>query len=348
MNKFKLLLVLLAAALGVSGADIVVLKNGDRVTGAIVKKDGKTLTIKSEHFGLVTLPWEQVSTVNADQTLNVVTASGTVQSKLATKGGKIEVAAREVAPTEIVAIRDAAEQKAYERLQKPGFGDLWAVNGNLGLAGTSGNAKTFTFTTPINAVRASNTSKTSVYFNSIRASATINNVAASTARAVRGGWGYARNLKPRLFANVFNDWEYDRFQNLDLRLVVGAGLGYAAWKGERGRLDLVGGMAGNHEKFDPVRPRLPFTRNAAEAYFGNDFTYKLSSRTNIYQNFRQFTNVKMASQYRTNFDIGASTQLTKWLSWNVAFSDRFLNLPAPGRKKNDLLYTTGFGFAFAR
>jgi hypothetical protein len=346
--KLKLLVALIAAALGVSAADVIVLKNGDRVSGAIVKKDGKTLTIKSEHFGLVTLPWEQVATVNAEQTLNVVTAAGTVQSKLATKGDKIEVASQTVAPTEIVAIRDAAEQKTYERMLKPTFTDLWAVNGSLGWAGTSGNAKTFTFTTPINAVRASNTSKTNVYFNSIRASATINNVSASTASAVRGGWGYARNLKPRLFANVFNDWEYDRFQNLDLRVVAGGGLGYAAWKGERGRLDLVGGLAWNREKFAGVAPLLPFTRNAAEGYFGNDFTYKLNNRTNLYQNFRQFTNLQRGEQYRINFDVGASTQLTKWLTWNIAFSDRFLNLPAPGRKKNDLLYTTGFGFSFAR
>ncbi len=49
-----------------------------------------------------------------------------------------------------------------------------------------------------------------------------------------------------------------------------------------------------------------------------------------------------------NFDAGASTQLTKWLNWNIAISDRFLNLPVAGRKKNDFLYTTGFGINFAR
>lgn len=314
-----------------------------------MKKDGKALTIKSDHFGVVTLPWDQVATVNADQTLNVVTADGkTVQSKLATKGDKVEVASQTVAPADIVAIRDSAEEAAYQRFLHPGFTDLWAFSGTIGWAGTSGNAKTNTFTTPVNAVRASKTSRTNVYFNSIRASATINNASAATAQAVRGGWGYSRNLTKRLSAQTFNDWEFDKFQNLDLRIVLGGGLGYAAWQNERGRLDLVGGMAWNREKFDPVRPRLPFTRNAAEAYYGNDFVYKVGTRTNLYQNFRMFTNVQNSSQYRTNFDVGATTQLTKWLTWNIAFSDRFLNIPAPGRKKNDLLYTTGFGFAFTK
>ena len=31
-----------------------------------------------------------------------------------------------------------------------------------------------------------------------------------------------------------------------------------------------------------------------------------------------------------NFDIGVSTKLSKWLNWNVALSDRYLNHPAPG------------------
>ncbi len=41
-------------------------------------------------------------------------------------------------------------------------------------------------------------------------------------------------------------------------------------------------------------------------------------------------------------------KLSKWLNWNVALSDRFLNHPAPGRKTNDFLYTTGLGVTFAR
>ena len=49
-----------------------------------------------------------------------------------------------------------------------------------------------------------------------------------------------------------------------------------------------------------------------------------------------------------NFDIGASTKISKWLTWNLSVSDRYLNHPAAGRKTNDLLYTTGLGITFAR
>ena len=89
-------------------------------------------------------------------------------------------------------------------------------------------------------------------------------------------------MSSRFFVNGFNDYDYDRFQNLDLRFVLGGGLGYMAWKGERGRLDILGGGAYNREKFSPVAPDPPFSRNSGEAYFGDDFTYKLNTMTEVH------------------------------------------------------------------
>ncbi|MBI4904448.1 MAG: DUF481 domain-containing protein [Acidobacteria bacterium] len=332
---------------------VIVLKNGDRVTGDVIKKDAKNLTIKSVNFGVVTVAWDQVASVTEEKPVTVVTADGkSVEGTLATSGEAVQVVAggqtQSLPPSEISAIRNADEQKAYLRMLKPRLVDLWTVTGNLGLAATAGNAKTSSFTLPINAARMSRSDKTTIYFNLIRATAMVNNVSATTAQAVRGGWAYSRNLHPRLFWNFFNDYEYDRFQNLDLRVVAGSGLGYGVWKGERGRLDLVGGANWNRESFDPVRPLLPFIRNSAELFWGDDWAYKLSGRANVTQSYRMFNNLSKTGEYRQNFDFGLNTKLTKWLTWNAALSDRFLSNPAPGRKKNDVLFSTGFGFTFAR
>jgi putative salt-induced outer membrane protein YdiY len=337
-------------AVGALWADQVVLKNGDRVTGSIVKKDGNTLTVNSAHFGEITMPWDEVASVTADTPLTVVLPGDqTVQATLQTRTGQIEVAVpgapRTIAPADIVALRNDAEQAAYERMLNPGVFDLWTVDGSLGIAGAQGNAETLTITTPINFARASNTSTTTAYFNSIRSEATVDGVNSQTANAVRGGWGYNRNLSSKAFLNVFNDYEYDKFQSLDLRLVLGAGAGYHAWAGEKGFLDVVAGGAWNRESFSPD-PDPSFTRNSAEAYWGNNFSYKLNSRTSLTQGFRMFNNLSNSGEYRMNFDLGATTALTEWLSWNVALSDRYLSNPVPGRKANDILYSTGLGFSF--
>ncbi|WP_031495052.1 DUF481 domain-containing protein [Bryobacter aggregatus] len=326
-------------------ADQVVLKNGDRVTGSIVKKDAKEITIKTDKFGLVTTAWDEVASIIADKPLTVVLPDKTVSGTLREENGRVQIATGTgtvtVAPADITALRDADEQKAFQRLDHPGWLQLWAGTATIGFAGTAGNARTSTFTTAVTAARATRTDKTSIYFNTIRASAFVNGQNSDTAEAVRGGVGYSRNIRPRVFLNVFNDYEYDRFQNLDLRAVFGGGIGFHAIKTDRMMLDLLGGADYNYSKFST------FTRNNAELYWGDDFTYKLKGSTSIVQSYRMFNDLNSLGDYRVNFDIGMTTKIAKWLNWNVSFSDRYLTNPAPGRKTNDLLYTTGLGVNFA-
>src|ERR1051326_3212785 len=333
-------------------ADQIVLKDGDRITGEIIKKDGQTVTLKSKNFGTVTLKWDDIATVTTDQPLNVVLPDNeTVKANIQTVDGRIQVTApgqqQAIAPNEIVALRNDPEQRAYERLLHPGLFDLWTITGSLNLAGTKGNAKTSTVTTPINFLRASNSSRTTAYFNSIGATAQVNGVNAQTARAVRGGWAYSHNLTSGLLANVFNDYAHDKIQSLDLRTVMGAGLGYQLWTAETGRLAIVGGGAWDRQRFSPTL--VPgFVRRSAEAYWGDDFNYKVNSRTSLVHAFRMFNDLSHSGDYRSNFDLNLVTELAKGLNWNISLSDRYLSNPALGRKKNDLLYTTGIGFTFPR
>ena len=74
----------------------------------------------------------------------------------------------------------------------------------------------------------------------------------------------------------------------------------------------------------------------------------MGAATSLVQSYRMFNDLTNTGTYRVNFDLGLSTKIMKWLSWNVALSDRYLSDPAPGRKTNDFLYTTGIGITFAR
>ncbi len=329
-------------------ADKVVLKNGDCVTGDIIKKDGSTLTIKTDQFGVIVTPWDQVASIVVQKPLHIVLQDGrTLQGTLTAGGEKIEVTTADgktgASLADIAVLRNEDEQRSYERMLHPGWGELWTGTGTIGFAGTAGNAKTLTFTTGINADRATNNDKTSLYFSLIKASARINNQSQDTAEAVRGGIRYAHNISPRLFLSAFNDYEYDRFQNLDLRFVIGGGAGYHAWKTDRSRMDLLAGIAYNRSSFS-----TPLIRKSAEFYWGDEYSLKIGSSTSLVQSFRMFNDLTNTGIYRVNFDIGLSTTIFKWLSWNVSLSNRYLSDPAPGRKTNDFLYTTGLGITFAK
>jgi hypothetical protein len=347
-GKHLLTCMLVSVLLPAAWADQIVMKNGDRVTGSIIKKDGKNLKIKTDQFGVVVASWDQVESIIAEKPIHIVLSDGrAIQGTLTASGGKAEVttpqAKLNLTSADITAMRNDDEEKAHQRLLHPGWGDLWAGTGTVGLAGTAGNAQTLTFTTGINADRLTNTDKTSLYFSLIKASAQIDNKSQNTAEAVRGGISYNHNVSPRFFLSVFNDYEYDRFQDLDLRFVIGGGAGFHAWKTDKSRLDLLAGAAYNRSSFS-----TPFVRKSAELYWGDEYLLKLSSASTLVQSYRMFNDLDDTSIYRVNFDIGLSTKLLKWLSWNIALSDRFLSSPAPGRKANDFLYTTGLGIAFAK
>ncbi len=349
LTKFWLSTGLLFAVLApVLGADQVILSNGDRVTGKLVKKDGDNLIVKTDLMGEVTIPWKSVESVSSQDPLTVVLTTGTsLYGKLNIEEKKLEVAtaaATESVPvSDLVAIRDKETQRQHERLENPGLFDLWEGYIDLGLSGARGNARTTVFTTAANATRTTRTDKTVAHFHQIYSSALVEGTSATTAQAIRGGWSYNKNVSPRLFLNLFNDYEYDRFQNLDLRFVLGGGVGYIAIKDDRKRLDLLGGAAYNREEFS-----TPEVRNSAEGYWGDDFNYNLSNVTQFQQRFRMFHNLSDPGSYRVNFDLSLATQLTKWLSWHLSLSDRFLSNPVLGRQRNDVLYTTGLRFKFAR
>ena len=327
-------------------ADQITLKNGDRISGTVIKKDGDKLTVKNDFMGEVTLPWNAVTSVKSDAPLTVVLPTGAqVNGKVSTEGNTLEVETPTRSATapigQVNAIRNSAEEARYQRLLHPGWLDLWAGYADLGFALARGNARTTTLTTAFAADRVTNNDKTSIFFNQIYATARINNINAATANAARGGISYDHNISPRWFYTLETLDEYDNFQNLDFRGIGGGGIGFHAIKTERTLLDLSLGGDYAHEAYS-----TGVTRNLAEVNAGDDLSYKLSGIASLTQSFRIFE-APQNGQYRMNFDLGMATTIRKWLSWQVTASDRFLSNPVFGRKRNDVLLTTGVRATFS-
>jgi hypothetical protein len=115
----SVLVLVVLCLLGVSArADQVTLKNGDRLTGIIVKSDAKILLIKTEFAGDVSVQWDAVTTVVAPETLHLGLKDGqTLVGPVTTVDGKLDVATKTTgevaAPKEtVVTVRNEAEQKA--------------------------------------------------------------------------------------------------------------------------------------------------------------------------------------------------------------------------------------------
>ena len=332
--------------------DQLTLKNGDRLTGSIVKSDRKNLTIK--YFaGTVAVPWEEVETITSGAPLHVVLQHGQMlmgPSPRRTEQWRfrrqmLEESVPHGRPSRFSGLRRnrLLTWLKIERLRNPGLLDLWSGFLDTGLATTQGNAETLTLNVGLSAARATRRDKTSVYLTSLYATNNTTGTSLTTANAIRGGVRYDANVSSRTFGFGFTDLEFDEFQSLDLRFVVGGGLGRHVRKSEKTQFDVFGGGALNKEFFS-----TGLNRTSGELLFGEELSHKISSITALQQRFVVYPNLSDTGSYRLNWDSSAVTKLSRWLSWQLTLSDRFLSNPVAGRKKNDVLFTTGLRFTFAR
>ena len=213
-------------------ADRVLLENGDRLTGTIVKSDLEAMNFTTEFLGEVQIKWGAIEAVTAEQVLYAAARGGQVLvGTISTSGESLQVETAEsglvtVSKSSVVSLRSEAAQVAYkaeiERLRDPSLLDLWSGNLDGGLSFAQGNAEATNFSSTLRTERKTTRDKISIYATSLFARDSTSGESRTTANAVRGGTQYDINLTDRLFSFGFVDLEFDEFQDLDLRNVLAA------------------------------------------------------------------------------------------------------------------------------
>ena len=77
MRRFRLALLITSCFLhSYLFADHIAMSNGDRLSGVIIKSDGKELVIKTEFAGEVTVKWSAITEINSTDPLHVAVREG--------------------------------------------------------------------------------------------------------------------------------------------------------------------------------------------------------------------------------------------------------------------------------
>jgi putative salt-induced outer membrane protein len=363
LRKFEVLA--LIALLGMSSvlfADQITLKNGDRLTGTVIKSDGKMLVLHTDAAGDVTLQFDAIQDIKTDQQLHVSLKGGkTAVGSVATSDGKIEVATKSAgtveAPKEDVTLmRNDAEQAAYDKSLHPGLLHGWNGGANVGFSVARGNSETENLALAINAAHPTLNDKITFYVSSIY---TTNQLAtpSTVANLVTGGLRYDRNLKPRLFVFGAADFMSNALQFLDLRSVYSGGFGFHAIASDNTTLNILGGVNYTHETYSNGTELLPVTtppifvsygvtNRFVALTLGEELNQKLGKSTVLTENFYFYPNLRQTGEYRSVFNIGTVTKISNWLGWQNQLGDIYVSNPPIGAKKNDILLTTGLNIAF--
>jgi putative salt-induced outer membrane protein YdiY len=347
-----------------SFADQVIMKNGDHLTGTVVKSDGRILVLHTDYAGDLTLDFKSITQIKTEKELHVSTTDKkTVVGPVTESDGRLEVATKpsgavEVLASNVATLRDDAEEAAFEKTLHPGLRRGWNGGANVGFSLARGNSQTTNLALAINAVHPTLSDKITIYLTSID---TNNQLAtpSTVANLITGGVRYDRNFNPKTFGFGSGDFMSNALQYLDLRSVYTGGVGYHFIKSGSTTLDLLAGVNYTHETYSdgpqvtpgtvpPILVSYGVTNKFAALTLGEELMHKAGKTTVLTQKFYFYPDLSgsYGGQYRGEFDFGAVTKIGKWLGWQNQFTDLYVSNPPTGTKDNDVIFTTGLNFSF--
>ncbi|MDT8068819.1 MAG: DUF481 domain-containing protein [Terriglobia bacterium] len=324
-----------------SFGDRILLRNGDSLSGTVIAWQDGNFDIKTALLGDVKAPWSAIASIEAESPLYIVLKDHSYQcARITVEDNGVHLTGPDcddqfIEKTAIRSIRSEATEREEEHLEHADILQLWNTAFDLGVSEASSNASSTNVNVGMNAARATPTDRITVNATSIYSQTTAANNQQLETTAVRAGARYARNISLRLFSFGFADFETDELQLLDLRRVMGSGLGYQVTNSPHVRFDVFSGGSFLQESFSG-QPQ----RTAGELLFGQELAFK-PKKTQFAETFTFYPNLTDRGEYRASLDSSTTIALNKWLGWHTTLSEIFITNPPLATPGNTFLLTTG-------
>jgi Protein of unknown function, DUF481 len=316
--------------------DILLLVNGDNLTGEIKLMQFGMLRLSTDSMGAVEIQWSDILEVTSQWDLHVEVTSG--RRFL----GSLEPGS---GPRSIRVVGDTATtelQMASVVEIRPIKRSFWGrLQGSMSLGATfqkASNLATATF-------ESYTTYRERKYETALSLFYTLTEQETGTTARSSFSLSYKRLLGNRLFANGVGALQQNELLGIQLRTIVIGSFGRYLVRSTRQDFSLAGGLAVNREQVTDNDP----SQTSLEGVFAvayDTFKYK-SPKRDVRLMLVIFPSITEYDRVRVEFDTTLRWELASDFFWSLTLYQSYDSKP-PGQetKSNDVGFTTALGWSF--
>lgn len=313
-----------------AAADEILLKNGDRLSGTVTEAKGGQLFINTPYASGISVNINEIAAISTDNPLTLRFAgTDVIRGRLLTRDGQTLVVPEEGRGELAISLNQVRS------INVPDI--LWSGNVFLGGAQQSGNTDRMSLTFGADAVRRGLEDRFSLTF--------LYNYAEEdgevTTRNAYGAMKYDYFFTPRFYGLLSVELLNDKFKDLNLRAIVGPGVGYQIWEDARKALALEAGIAYFSEDRRDGEDDSWFTARLAAV-----FRYELTSWLRFTDTLILYPQLESVGDYTLRNDAALITALGS--SWALRLGNIWErdSDPPSGIKKDDFKTSLALQYSF--
>jgi len=317
-------------------ADEVVLANGDRITGSVVRKEENSLVMSTSYAGELTIKWSEIRRITTQEPIRLYFEDGskTIGTLHSEEDGSVIVTVEQAQPSAPIAL--AKVRFINPSAEMSGEGAKITGHINAGLSSSSGNSQAKKFYADTEGIVRTRDNR-----------ATLGARGAHTEDhgvETESNWfaylKYDHFFTKKWYGYANGDLENDRFKDISLRSTVGLGSGYQFWETPKTNLSLEGGLTYVHTDFI-----FAPTESYPAARWAMKFDHLLfNTRIQFFHTDETIVSLADSDKIFVRSQTGLRIPLMDRLNATAQYNVDWDNTPTEGRVKTDkaLLLTLGY------
>jgi hypothetical protein len=316
--------------------DVVVMNNGDRITGEIKKLQYGLLTFKTDDAGTLSIKWDKITSLKGKETFEVETETGNVYY------GSFQESA--LSDTLVI----ATDLFRFEVVKQSVVSIIPIKNNFLKrLDGSVGAGLSYSKATTLGQMNfySDIIYRTKKIYTSFSYDGNFSSQEEQDpTRRQEFTYNFLRIFPNKWFWGAQTGFEQNSELGLDLRLNIGVGGGRDLIQTNRNVLQALVGVQGISEWLNGEGTSI---RNL-EGIINLDYSlFKYDSpKSNITLNFSAYPGLTDLGRFRSNTNVTISQEIIKDFTVGLTFYNSYDNKPAEGAEKNDWGITTTIGYTF--